>query len=314
MTTTARPARSTSPPRRPPRCATSTSATSTCWSATQGLDRALERLPTGDELRDRAATGGGLTMPEFADRPRLQQDRAVRRAARLRRAGGPVPRPGARAVLPRGAAQPLRGPDPRAPAAARDHRDARHEQRRRPGGHHLHLPPDRGDGNGGARRRAGAHGGSGDLRAARRCGRRSRSSTTSSAPTSRSASSSKCGGWPSGRPDGCCATAPNRWTSPRPPSSSSPACRSSQLLIPTLVTEDRRRTLERTVDGHVGDGVPEDLAWSVGNVARPHLGPGHRHGRPLHRAPGRGGGRGLLRARRVPEARLAAGSDPRPAA
>ena len=99
-------------------------------------------------------------------RPRLQQDRAVRRAARLRRAGGPVPPPGARALLPRGAAQPLRGPDPRAPAAARDHRDARHEQRRRPGRHHLHLPPDRGDRNGGARRRAGAHGGSGDLRVA----------------------------------------------------------------------------------------------------------------------------------------------------
>ena len=33
---------------------------------THGLDRALEQLPTGDELRDRAATGGGLTMPEFA--------------------------------------------------------------------------------------------------------------------------------------------------------------------------------------------------------------------------------------------------------
>ena len=31
-----------------------------------GLDRSLEQLPTGDELRDRAQTGGGLTMPEFA--------------------------------------------------------------------------------------------------------------------------------------------------------------------------------------------------------------------------------------------------------
>ena len=47
-------------------CATSTSATSTRWSAPVGLDRALEQLPTGDELRDRATTGGGLTMPEFA--------------------------------------------------------------------------------------------------------------------------------------------------------------------------------------------------------------------------------------------------------
>ncbi len=33
---------------------------------TKGLDRALEQLPTGDELRERAPTGGGLTMPEFA--------------------------------------------------------------------------------------------------------------------------------------------------------------------------------------------------------------------------------------------------------
>ncbi len=50
------------------------------------------------------------------------------------------------------------------------------------------------------------------------------------------------------------------------------------------------------------------------DVARPHLGPGHHHGRPLHPAPGRGGGRGLFRARRVPEAGLAAGPDTRPAA
>ena len=50
------------------------------------------------------------------------------------------------------------------------------------------------------------------------------------------------------------------------------------------------------------------------NVARPRRGAGHRDGRPLHRAPGRSGGRGLLRPRRVPQTRLAAGSDPRPAA
>ena len=91
----------------------------------------------------------------------------------------------------------------------------------------LRLPPDRGDRNGGGRRRARAHGGSGDLRAADAVGRRSQRSTTSSKPTPRSASSSRCGGWPSGRPDGCSATAPSRWTSPRPPSSSGRACGSS---------------------------------------------------------------------------------------
>ena len=31
-----------------------------------GLDRSLERLPSSDELRDRAHVGGGLTRPEFA--------------------------------------------------------------------------------------------------------------------------------------------------------------------------------------------------------------------------------------------------------
>jgi glutamate dehydrogenase len=33
---------------------------------TKGLDRALERLPTGDELRERGEADGGLTLPEFA--------------------------------------------------------------------------------------------------------------------------------------------------------------------------------------------------------------------------------------------------------
>ena len=192
------------------------------------LDRAVEQLPTAEELRDRAKTGDRAHDAGVRSRPRLQQDRAVRRAARLRRAGGPVPPPGARALLPRGAAHPLRGPDPRASAAARDHRDARHEQRRRPGRHYLHLPVDRGDWNGGTRRRAGTHGGSGDLRVAcavgtdRGAGRRRQHRHPDHA------SSSRCAGWPSGQPDGCSATAPNRWTSPRPPSSSSPACKSSQ--------------------------------------------------------------------------------------
>jgi len=38
------------------------------------------------------------------------------------------------------------------------------------------------------------------------------------------------------------------------------------VLIPTLVTEHRRRRFERTVDDHVGAGVPKDLAWSVGTL------------------------------------------------
>ena len=45
-----------------------------------------------------------------------------------------------------------------------------------------------------------------------------------------------------------------------------PGVRELALLIPKLVTENRRSTLERTVDDHVRAGVPEDLAWSVGTL------------------------------------------------
>jgi glutamate dehydrogenase len=38
------------------------------------------------------------------------------------------------------------------------------------------------------------------------------------------------------------------------------------VLMPTLVTEHRRRLFERAVDDHVGAGVPKDLAWSVGTL------------------------------------------------
>jgi len=45
-----------------------------------------------------------------------------------------------------------------------------------------------------------------------------------------------------------------------------PGARELTLLIPTLVTENRRRVFERTVDGYVTKGVPKDLAWSVGTL------------------------------------------------
>ena len=215
------------------------------------LDRALEQLPTGDEL---TGPGRDRRWPHDAGvrgRPRLQQDRAVRRAARLRRAGGPVPGPGARAVLPRRVAQPLRGPDPRAPAAARDHRDASHEQRRRPGRHHLRLPPDRGDRPGGARRRAGAHGGSGDLRACVRCGRRSRQLDDIVGTDTQIALLLEVRRL---------AERATRWllrnrTQPLDIAATTeffqPGVRELALLIPKLVTENRRGMLERTVGGRV---------------------------------------------------------------
>lgn len=45
-----------------------------------------------------------------------------------------------------------------------------------------------------------------------------------------------------------------------------PGARELALLIPDLVTEDRRRTLERTVDRYLGDGVPEGLARAIGTL------------------------------------------------
>jgi glutamate dehydrogenase len=91
----------------------------------------------------------------------------------------------------------------------------------------------------------------------RRCGTGSRSSTTPSAPPPRSA---------------CCST---RWllrnrTQPIDVAATiaffQPAARELALLIPERVTEDRRRAIERTIGGYVGDGVPEDLALAVGTL------------------------------------------------
>jgi glutamate dehydrogenase len=45
-----------------------------------------------------------------------------------------------------------------------------------------------------------------------------------------------------------------------------PGVRELALLIPKLVTQDRRRTLEHTIESHIGDGVQEALAWSVATL------------------------------------------------
>ena len=93
-----------------------------------------------------------------------------------------------------------------------------------------------------------------------------------------------------------------------------PGVRELALLIPTLVTENRRRIVRAHRRRLRRRRRPEGPGVVGRDVARPHRGPGHHDGRPLHPAPRRRGGRGLLRARRVPEARLAAGPDTRPAA
>ena len=110
------------------------------------LDRALERCPTATSSRERAQAGGGLTMPEFAvvlayTKIALFGELLASDVPEDPFLGRELER-----LLPRRAAQPLRRPDPRAPAAARDHRDAASPTRRRPRRHHLRLPADRGDG------------------------------------------------------------------------------------------------------------------------------------------------------------------------
>ena len=45
-----------------------------------------------------------------------------------------------------------------------------------------------------------------------------------------------------------------------------PGVRELAALIPELVTENRRRSFENTVDGHIGAGVEKDLAWSVSTL------------------------------------------------
>ena len=64
------------------------------------LDRALEFLPTAEEIEDRRHAGEGLTRPELAMLLALREDRAVHPAHRVRRAGGPLPRARARALFP----------------------------------------------------------------------------------------------------------------------------------------------------------------------------------------------------------------------
>ena len=103
------------------------------------LDRGLEALPFADELAERKQDGGGLTRPELAVRARLQQDRPVRRAARLRRARGPAPVVRARSLLPLAPARALRRADAKPPAATRDHRHAGGQQRAARRRHDLHL-------------------------------------------------------------------------------------------------------------------------------------------------------------------------------
>ena len=278
-----------------------------------GLDRSLERLPTGDELRDRAHTGGGLTMPEFAivlayskialfgellasDVPedpflgreleqyfpemlrsryadQIREHPLRREIIATRVTNSVVDRAGTTFIFRLTEETGMAAPD-----VARAHTAAREIFGLR------------------------------TLWAQIADTRRRRRNRHPDRPPPRSAAAGRAG---------------DPLAAPQPLPTA--GHRRDHRVLPT------RREGARSPDPDAGHRAPAEALRAhrrrprrrrraegpgvVGrNVARPHLGPGHHHGRPLHQAPGRGGGRGLLRARRVPEAGLAAGSDTRSAA
>ena len=114
------------------------------------LSRELEALPSIEAFEERAAASGGLTAPGVRDPPLAHEDRALAGAPRLRSPRRPVPRDGARALLPDPTARALPRATPAPLAAARDHRDPDRERPRQPGRHDVSVPARRRDG-----RRAG---------------------------------------------------------------------------------------------------------------------------------------------------------------
>ena len=122
------------------------------------LNRELEALPSDRGVRRARGRERGPDRAGVRDPPLAHEDRALAGAPRLRPARRPVPRDGARALLPdpparalpRAAAAPL--------AAARDHRDADRERPRQPGRHDVSVPARRRDGRRAGRDRPRVHG------------------------------------------------------------------------------------------------------------------------------------------------------------
>ena len=97
------------------------------------LDRALEALPTDEELLARKARGGRARAARARGAARLRQDRPQDRSARERRARRSLLRGRPRELLPAGVARALPRRDPRPPAAPPDRR---HLDRQQPGQPH----------------------------------------------------------------------------------------------------------------------------------------------------------------------------------
>ena len=231
------------------------------------LDRELEALPTNEELAERNREDSGHDAARAGGGARLQQDRPVRRAARLRRAGGPPPVRRAGPLLPGAAAAALRRADPRAPAAARDHRhagDQQHAARRR---HHVRLPAARGERRAGVRDRARLRGRAGHLRHAPAVGRDRGARQPDRRRRADRACCSRGAGWSSAGRAGCCPTAPGRSTSARPCTSSRPARAALYEALPRLLGASDVEPLMVQADELEQAGVPPGLAQRVAGLA-----------------------------------------------
>ena len=136
---------------------------------TRGPPEPRDRIPA-DRRRSRR-TAGREARPHVAGTrgaARVQQDVAVRRAARIRRARGSAGGRDARRLLPEAAAAALQRTDAPPSAAPRDPRDAPDQRAREPRRLRVRAPADGGDRREARRHRAGVHHGARRVRP--RCG------------------------------------------------------------------------------------------------------------------------------------------------
>ncbi len=147
------------------------------------LDRAIEAMPTDEELAARFAAGGGLTSPEFAVLMAY-----VKIALEAEMHGSELPdeewtHPVLVDYFPTRAAQPLPGVDGRAPAAPGDHHHPAGQRGGQPGRYQLRVPGGGGDRGVAGRRDPGVRHRPGRLRPGRLLGPRWRRWTRSWPPT-----------------------------------------------------------------------------------------------------------------------------------
>jgi hypothetical protein len=104
------------------------------------LNRAVEFLPSDDEIAERRLAKTGLASPERAVPPCVLEDGALRRAPRLAARRRRLRRAVARKLLPAAPSHPLRRLHAAAPASPGDHRDRPRELDDQPHGQRLRAP------------------------------------------------------------------------------------------------------------------------------------------------------------------------------